>query len=186
MAEDSGDVSPRPYRGKGRPRKAITLEDRIPTQTAEGLLDALPDEAWRAVAWRRGNRGPLVKLAARIRVFRSGTRGQHLPSEGWLIGERPLPGRQGDHKFYLAWGLDALSLEDLLEMAHVRWVIERFYQDAKGELGFDDYEGRLWPGLHRHLALVMVAHSFLTLRQSLGEDDTSFRSGVTSFYAGTG
>lgn len=172
VAEDSGDVSPRPYRGKGRPRKAITLEDRIPTQTAEGLLDGLPDEAWRAVAWRRGTRGPLVKLAARIRVFRSGTRGRHLPSEGWLIGERPLPGRQGDHKFYLAWGLDALSLEDLLEMAHVRWVIERFYQDAKGELGFDDYEGRLWPGLHRHLALVMVAHSFLTLRQSYGPETT--------------
>jgi SRSO17 transposase len=170
--QDEGDVLQPPYQGKGRPRKSITLEDRISTQTTAELLEALPEEAWHTVAWREGTRGALVKRATRIRVFRSGLRGSHLPSEGWLVGERPLPGRQGDPKFYLAWGLDALSLEELLELAHVRWVIERFYQDAKGELGFDDYEGRLWPGLHRHLALVMVAHSFLTLKQSYGPEIT--------------
>jgi hypothetical protein len=73
-------------------------------------------------------------------------------------------------KQYFAWALDDLSLADLIEVAHVRWVIERFYQDAKGELGLDDYEGRLWTGLHRHIALVMLAHCFLTLRQSYGPE----------------
>ena len=51
-------------------------------------------------------------------------------------------------------------------LAHNRWVIERFYQDAKGELGLDDYEGRFWTGLHRHVALVMMAHSFLSIRRN--------------------
>ncbi len=51
-------------------------------------------------------------------------------------------------------------------LAHNRWVIERFYQDAKGELGLDDYEGRFWTGVHRHVALVMMAHSFLSLRRN--------------------
>ncbi len=68
--------------------------------------------------------------------------------------------------------MDEASLEDVVELAHVRWVIERFYQDAKGELGLDDYEGRLWNGLHRHVALVMLAHSFLTLGQSYGPEIT--------------
>ena len=53
-------------------------------------------------------------------------------------------------------------------LAHNRWVIERFYQDAKGELGLDDYEGRFWTGLHRHVALVMMAHSFLNIRRNHG------------------
>jgi hypothetical protein len=65
-------------------------EDRIPTQSAAGLLRA-------------------------------------LPAEGWLIGERPPPGRQGDHKFYLVWGLDALSLGDLLEVAHSFLTLHQSY-----------------------------------------------------------
>ena len=36
------------------------------------------------------------------------------------------------------------------------------------ELGLDDYEGRFWTGLHRHVALVMMAHSFLSIRRNYG------------------
>ena len=79
-----------------------------------------------------------------------------------------MEGHTGDQKQYFVWGLDESPLDELMGLLHVRWVIERFYQDAKGELGLDDYEGRLWQGLHRHLALVMLAHCFLTLQQSYG------------------
>ncbi len=168
--EDRPHGPPPPYQGVGRPKKPATLEDRIPQQTAEEILEALPQEAWETVAWRDGTKGPLVKLFACVRVYRTRQRAAHHESCGYLIGERPLPERSGDHKYYFAWGLDELALADLVDLAHVRWVIERFYQDAKGELGFDEYEGRLWHGLHRHLALVMLAHSFLTLLQSYGPE----------------
>jgi len=55
------------------------------------------------------------------------------------------------------------SLSRLVLLAHARWVIEQFYEDAKQECGFDHYQGRRWEGLHRHLALVMLAYSFLML-----------------------
>lgn len=155
----------------GQPRgKKKTLEGRLPSQPAQAILAQLPEEAWQKVAWREGTKGALVKEFVRVRVYRAGREGRHVPSAGWLIGERPLSGHQGDRREYFLWGLDEQPLEEQVRTAHVRWVIERFYQDAKGELGLDDYEGRLWQGFHRHVALVMLAHSYLTLQQSYGEE----------------
>jgi SRSO17 transposase len=139
--------------------------ERVPAEEARLILAGLPQEAWQTVVWREGAKGALAKQFVRVRVYCSGLRGKHHPTPAWLIGERPPPGHQGERKYYLARGLDELSLEELVDLAHHRWVIERFYQDAKGELGLDDYEGRLWTGLHRHVAVVMLAHSYLTLRQ---------------------
>ncbi len=45
------------------------------------------------------------------------------------------------------------------------FVIEQFYEDAKQECGLDDFQGRRWDGLHRHLALVMLAYTFLALQR---------------------
>ncbi len=165
---DPGDPPPREYSGKGRPPRASALADRIPCLEAQRILAAQPPEAWSRTAWREGSKGALVKACARVRVYRTGQHGKHIASSGWLVGERPLEGHAGDRKQYFVWGLDELGMDELIGLLHVRWVIERFYQDAKGELGLDDYEGRLWPGLHRHLALVMLAHCFLTLQQSYG------------------
>jgi len=167
--QDPGAETPAPYQGRGRPRRAQRLEDRIPSHEAGGLVDGLPEEAWQVIAWRAGTRGALVKQATRLRVYRVGYRGAATTTQGWLIGERPLPSHQGEAKYYFAWGLDALELDGLLELAHCRWIVERFYQDSKGELGLDDYEGRLWQGFHRHVALVMLAHCYLALRRTYGE-----------------
>jgi SRSO17 transposase len=163
---DPGDGPAPARRPRGRPRKQPGLEERVTALEAQTILDALPPKAWSRIAWRQGTKGPLVKRFARVRVYRAGKHGKHLPGQGWLIGERPVKGHAGDHKQSFVWGLDDLTLREQVKLVHLRWVIERFYRDAKGELGLDHYEGRLWPGLHRHLALVMLVHCFLTLRQS--------------------
>ena len=123
-----GDEPPPPYRGIGRPRKAKGLEARF-------ILGGLERDSWCVVAWRKGTRGVLRKLCTRIRVYRVGYRCTHVESGGWLIGERPVDGNQGEAKYYFAWGMDQMPLEDIVELAHSRWIIERFYQDAKGEAG---------------------------------------------------
>lgn len=57
------------------------------------------------------------------------------------------------------------ELSQLVTLAHARWVIEQFYEEPKQECGLDDFQGRRWDGLHRHLALVMLAYSFLALQR---------------------
>lgn len=172
VEQDPGDDPPFAYRGKGRPRKAKTIKDRIPSREAGAILEDLPPEAWAPVAWRDGTKGPLVKNFAKVEVFRCGSRQEPLPVRGWLLGERSCGGtqRDEDRKYFFLWDRADRPIREWVEMAHLRWVIERFYQDAKGELGLDHYEGRLWTGFHRHVALVMLAHSFLTLTQSYGPE----------------
>src|SRR5919107_1624346 len=111
---------------------------------------------------------------------------QHLltAAEGWLIGERPLPGelssaknKEGEEelKYYYSTLGAEVSLERMASLAKSRWAIGQFYEDGKGECGLGDFQGRRWDGLHRHLALSMVAYSFLMLYSSVtrGEDPTS-------------
>jgi SRSO17 transposase len=108
--------------------------------------------------------------------------------EGWLLAERPMPPpeeagqpaptavpekkgkkqqkkQQDPTKYWFSMLPPETSLERLVTLAHARWVIEQFYEDAKGECGLDQYQGRRWDGLHRHLALVMLAYSFLQLQR---------------------
>jgi SRSO17 transposase len=85
----------------------------------------------------------------------------HTGPEGGLLAERPVPGESGDAKWSFSTLPAQTSWARLIALAHSRWVMEQFYEDSKGECGLDDYQGRRWDGLHRHVALVMLAYSFL-------------------------
>ena len=150
------------------------------------MIGSLPDEAWQTVIWREGTKGTLSKQMVALRAHRatgsdrqSTTHERVLtPQEGWLIAERPLRPAEGEDlpdeeefKYYYSSLEAGVSLERLAALAKSRWAIEQFYEDAKGECGLGDYQGRRWDGLHRHLALVMVAYSFLMVHSSvLGKD----------------
>jgi len=171
-----------PYEGRGQPPK----ERPAPLYSARELIGSLPEEAWRTVSWREGTKGTLSKQMVALRTHRATGSSRHsidhelvlTAAEGWLIGERPLAGqpsssahknKEGEEelKYYYSTLGAEVPLERLASLAKSRWAIEQFYEDGKGECGLSDYQGRRWEGLHRHLALSMVAYSFLMLHSSV-------------------
>jgi SRSO17 transposase len=93
--------------------------------------------------------------------------------EGWLLGEPSVPG-QGEEKWYYSNLPADTSLHRLVEPARSRWPIEQFYEDAKSECSLDHDQGHRWDGLHRHLALVMLAYSFLACQRWTPADLRAF------------
>lgn len=156
-------------RGRGQPKKPRPA----PLYQAKMVLEALPADRWQTIAWREHAGTVLCKQFVAMRVhwatggaqFSTSHSRVYTGPEGWLLGERPGPGAHGDVKWYVSNLPADTPLQRLAELAHSRWPIEQFYEDAKGECGLDDYQGRRWDGLHRHLALVMLAYSFLACQR---------------------
>ena len=130
-----------------------------PSQRADALVTAQPKRAWQTIRWRAGSNG---RLRARVVALRCERQTDTLRwAEGWLIGEVPARGQVGDPRWYWSNFAAATPLAKLVEYAHRRHQVERFHQDAKTLLGWDQYQGRGWEGFHRHAILVMLAYSFL-------------------------
>jgi SRSO17 transposase len=141
-----------PVRRKGRGTST--------SQRADQVLAAVPKCQWRSIRWRHGTKGWLRKKFVAIRAWRLTTEGEaHI---GWLLGERAARGQPEERKFYWSNLPASAPLEELVDDAHRRHAIEQFHEEAKEELGWDQYQGRLWRGFHRHAVTVMLAMSFLT------------------------
>jgi SRSO17 transposase len=141
---------------------AIGCHD-APAQRIDAVLETLPASTWRTVRWRQGSREWLRGRFVALRCWRVTTDGQR--HRGWLIGERPARGQKESGRSYWSDFGPQMPLSEMVEYAHRRHWVEQFHEEAKGGLGWDHYQGRLWPGFHRHAAAVMLAYSFLVWRE---------------------
>jgi SRSO17 transposase len=128
-------------RGRGQPKKPRPA----PLYEAKAVLEAVPAERWQPITWREHADVVLRKQFVAVRVhWATGgapcSTSHHRVStgpEGWLLGERPVPGERGDLKWSYSNLPADIPLRRLVELAHSRWPIEQFYADAKGECGLD-------------------------------------------------
>lgn len=155
-------LSPKPYSGMGRPPVVPRRTQRRQPVSVKDLAHALPASAFRTISWRQGTNETLSGRFAAVRVRHAGGNigKARLHPEQWLLIEWPA-GDADPLKYYLSTLPDDIALNDLVAQAHMRWRIERDYQDLKQELGLGHYEGRGWRGFHHHATLSIAAYGFL-------------------------
>ena len=171
------EVTDRPWRksGPGRPRNAPRLKSgSLPARSVAHHLRHSPafrQQPWVSYRVKEGQKGPIVWEVKHVTFFPKDENG--LPGEPLrlIVARNPL---DGEIKYFLTNDLEA-SLATLLLVAFSRWKVERCFEDQKGEVGLDHYEGRTWVGLRRHLILASVSYLFLA---KVHQDQRGEKSGV--------
>lgn len=161
-------LPPKAWSGRGRPPSLVRRDPEHKPVAAKQLAQTLPETAWRSVTWREGVKGSLTSRFAAVRVrpaHRDYWRSAPRPEE-WCLIEWPK-GEREPTKYWLSNLPQDMALANLIDMAKLRWRIERDYQELKQEIGLGHYEGRGWRGFHHHATLSIAAYGFLVSERSL-------------------
>jgi SRSO17 transposase len=151
-------LSPKRWSGRGRPPTRPRRSTRHKPVSAKQLAFGLPQRAWRTIGWREGSAEHLSSRFARVRVHAAHRGKRH--AEEWLLIEWPK-GEKEPTKYWLSTLPQDIAFERLVDLAKLRWRIERDYQELKQELGLGHFEGRGWRGFHHHATLCIAAYGFL-------------------------
>ena len=137
--------------------KLWVLTDKGPRQVrADRLASGVAESAWVRCSAGNGAKGPRVYDWAAVDIRPLGK-----PGKGhWLLARRSIA-KPGELAYYVCFGPAGASLEELVRVAGTRWAIEECFEEAKGEVGLDQYEVRRWDGWYRHITLAMLAHAYL-------------------------
>jgi SRSO17 transposase len=164
-------VITRPFRhhsgGRGRKVPRLALGSK-PARRIDELLEQgeLRDQPWQRWRVKDGEKGPMIWEVKHCRFTPKGKDG--MPGEPLhLIVARDVLDPE-EIKFFVSNAPPETSIQPMLLVAFSRWRVERCFEDHKGEIGLDHYEGRLYLGLKRHLLISAVSYLFLArMRQRL-------------------
>ncbi|MEV8607936.1 IS701 family transposase [Amycolatopsis sp. NPDC051373] len=129
---------------------------------ADGLVEDLPERAWRRLSVGAGAHGPREYDWARVPI-RSGCRAGR---GHWLLARRSISDPT-EIAYYVCYGPRRSTLLNLAWIAGTRWRIEECFQQAKNEAGLDQYQVRSWRAWYAHITLSMLAHAWLAVSKTL-------------------
>ena len=124
------------------------------------VAQRVPRRQRRTIAWREGTKATLSSRFHFCRVKVASDDGMPIDEREpiWLVIEYP-PGEEP--KFALTTLPRRMSHKQIVRTLRQRWRIERTYEDLKGELGLDHFEGRSFPGWHHHVSVVLCCYAFV-------------------------
>ncbi len=130
--------------------------------SARDLALAIGPKGFRRTTWREGTREPLRSRFAMQRVVSAHDDGVDPAQreEVWLLMEWPDAEAEPTHYFLTTLPRD-MTRKRLVRIVKERYRTERLYEDLKGELGLDHFEGRSFAGWHHHISVALCCYSFV-------------------------
>ena len=149
------------------PKTTICVLD---TQGRPGAVTSVSELAFgiherggfRHCTWRKGTKEDLTARFALRRVVIADD--MDVPASQravlWLLIEW-RDGEQEPANYFLSSLPEDITKRSLIRTVMQRWRTERVYEDLKGELGLDHFEGRRFPGWHHHISVALCCYAFI-------------------------
>ena len=142
------------------------------------VAQSLPEESWIQASAGKGSKGERLYEWACVELPESGTYREGLRAGRWLLMRRSIAREEPEEEkkkkiaYYLCYGpAHTTVVNELIKITGRRWVIEDCFEQAKGEVGLNEYEVRKWDGWHRHVTLCLLAHAYLAVVRSVAEEE---------------
>lgn len=144
-------------------REQVQVQGEQTPRRVDQVARALPADAWQRLSAGNGSKGPRLFDWARVELVDAEPAiagWQH-----WLVIRRSIASgaTPADMAYVLVFARTDTPLSDMVQAIGSRWTVEQCFEEAKGQVGLDEYEVRSWQGWSRHMTLCMLAHAFLTV-----------------------
>jgi SRSO17 transposase len=147
--------------------------------------------AFRKTTWRQGSKAPLSSYFAmeRVHMVQGDGIDDGEPEAVGLLMEWER-GESAPPKYHVLWQPRGsgrrLTRKQAVRIVKQRWRTERVYEDLKGELGLDHFEGRRFRGWHHHVSVALACFAFVVAERvrafppsAREEDRASTQPGAT-------
>lgn len=152
---------------------AVACKEKVEVQGRHQRVDqlarSLSTTDWQRLSAGDGSKGPRLFDWAQIEMTGA-------EQEGWqhcLVVRRSLDqgSKPAEVTYFLVFAPTATTLSQMVEAIGSRWSVEQCFEEAKGEVGLDEYEVRSFHGWYRHITFSMLAHAFLTVLRAQSQAD---------------
>lgn len=129
----------------------------------DAAIEKLPEEAWKKLSAGCGSKGERWYEWASFALCWPASPGMLQ----YVLARRGINDKE-DMAYYLCHAPAGVELGELVKAAGQRWQIESCFEEAKQEVGLDEYEVRSWDGWYRHITMSMIGLLLINIFKSLG------------------
>jgi len=137
-------------------------------EEVQSVAATLAADAWTRLSAGMGSQGPRWYDWVCLRLPYDARSGM----AHWLLIRRDR-NDPTEVAYYRVYAPADTPIQEMVRVAGMRWAIEGALEQAKGEVGLDQYEVRRWEAWYRHITLVLLAHAFLEVTRARSAGDAT-------------